>query len=53
MDIEGTLDPGMYLSGALTIMGGLVMCVVPIHRKFTSESVVKVVEIEMKSPEEI
>ena len=47
MDSEGDLDPGMYLSGALTVMGGVVMCMVPICKKRAPQSAV---EIELISP---
>jgi len=33
MDMFGDTDIAMYMSGALTMLGGLIMCFVPLRRR--------------------
>ena len=43
IDLMDSLDPGMYMSGSLTIMGGLVMMLIPIFKKSSNDRIVEVV----------
>ena len=42
IDLMDAFHPGMYLSGILTILGGLVMILIPVFKKSPSSVVVEV-----------